>query len=279
MKRFLLPYLLFFLSAEIHGQIAHDTAGCRFFQPFAGYKSWTSPAKGTFYLTWGYNKDAYTKTDVRVHSSDEKVDFTLYDMTARDHAQWKDILRVQPSIPQYDYRLGYWLPNGKFGIEANFDHAKYIVNDWQHVHMNGNIYGEHFDTDTTVDPDHFLHLEHTDGANLLMLNLMFRAPLFASTHAHLFWIAKAGAGVVIPRSDVTLWGLRWNHCFHIAGPTTGIETGFRLEFYKYFFFEPTIKGAYCDFKNVLARDNILISHQFFAGMGILCAGFQVPLGK
>lgn len=235
--------------------------------------------KGTFYIAWGYNKDWYTKTDVHVHDDvNHTMDFTLYDMTARDHPQWQDILRVQPSIPQYGYRVGWWMPNGKFGVELNFDHAKYIVNDWQKVHLNGTIFGENYNTDTIVNPDHFLHLEHTDGANFLMANVMFRHQLIRAKHIQSYWIIKAGGGIVIPRSDVTLFGQRWNHCFHVAGQVAGVETGFRTEFYRYFFLETTFKGAYANYPNVLAINNVLISHRFGAAMAEIHFGFQFPVG-
>lgn len=272
--KYFIPFVLLLLPFSLSSQ--SDSAAFSF--------NTKTKNKGTYYIAWGYNKDYYTKTDVHVHDDVNKtMDFTLYDMTARDHPQWQDIFRVQPSIPQYGYRMGYWAPwNGKlghFGVELNFDHAKYIVNDNQTVHLKGNIYGKEYDTDTLVTSEGFLHLEHTDGANFLMLNIMYRRQLLDKKFIRSFWMVKAGAGMVIPRSDVTLFGMRWNHCFHVAGQVAGIETGLRTEFFKYFFLETTIKGAYANYANVLAITPVLISHDFSAFMMEFHLGFQFPVGK
>ncbi|GAB4134477.1 MAG: hypothetical protein Fur0041_07790 [Bacteroidia bacterium] len=235
--------------------------------------------RGTFYLAFGYNKNYYSSSDIRVHDASGDMDFTLHNMKAHDRPHFNEIFKVAISIPQYGYRLGYWLPGGKYGVEVNFDHAKYIVNDYQTVRMKGYLNGQQYDLDTLVDPDHFLHLEHTDGANFLMANFMLRHFLYRNGFIGISAIGKAGMGVVIPRSDVTLFGQRWNHCFHIAGEVYGIETGFRIELFRYFFLEPTVKGVFCNFRNVLAVDDILISHKFRDGMILLHGGFQFPLGK
>jgi hypothetical protein len=238
----------------------------------------TKPKKGTFYFGWGYNKNYYSTTDVRVHDASGDYDFTLYDMKAHDHTHFNELLVVQPSIPQYGYRIGYWMPNQKYGIELKFDHAKYIVYDYQTVHLKGRINDINYDTDTLVDPS-FMHLEHTDGANFLMLNFMYRMPLLEHKKIHIYGVVKYGAGIVIPRSDVTLFGQRWNHCFHVAGQVTGAEAGVRAEFGKYFFIEPSVKGVFCNYNKVLAIDDALISHRFWDGMILLDIGFQIPMGK
>lgn len=279
-NRLLLTLSAFLFSLSLFCQVAGDTA-----YPVREAGSFTNSwktDKGRFYIAWGYNKDYYSKTDVRVHDDETNtMDFTLYDMKAHDHPQWQDIFRVQMSIPQYGYRAGYWFPwNGRlghFGIEANFDHAKYIVYDDQTVHMKGQLFGRQVDTDTLVTYS-FMHLEHTDGANFLMLNLMYRRNLYDTKHLTGFWMLKAGAGIVIPRSDVVLFGEEWNHCFHVAGQVAGVETGLRNEFFRYFFLETTIKGAYANFANVLAWNPVLISHRFSAFMMEWHFGFQFPMG-
>lgn len=276
-KRLLFSAFIALLPFFLYSQVSPDTTG-----GFTRSEYRSKKVKGTYYITWGYNKDYYSKTDVHVHDDEtHTMDFTLYDMKAHDHPQWKDILRVQPSIPQYGYRMGYWMPAnsrlGGFGIELNFDHAKYIVYDYQTVHIKGQIHGTQVDCDTLVSYS-FMHLEHTDGANFLMLNLMYRKPLFHTKHIEGFGMVKAGGGIVIPRSDVVLFGQEWNHCFHVAGQVFGVETGFRTEFFRYFFLEQTIKGAFANYATVLAINPVLISHHFSTFMMELHFGFQFPLG-
>lgn len=234
--------------------------------------------KGTFYIGFGYNKNWYSKSDVRIHDESGDYDFTLSNMKAHDRTHFNEIFKVAISIPQYGYRIGYWMPNGAYGFEIKFDHAKYIVYDNQTVHLEGKILGETYDTDTLVD-DNFLHLEHTDGANFLMANFMYRKGIYASRFVQIYGVGKFGAGIVVPRSDVTLFGQRWNHCFHNAGQIVGTEVGVRFELFRFFFIEPSAKCAFANFNKVLAIDDVLISHRFWDGMLLLDGGFQFPLGR
>jgi hypothetical protein len=234
-------------------------------------------ARGSFYFAWGYNKNWYSTTDVRVHDESGDYDFTIYDLKAHDHTHLNELFNVALSIPQYGYRIGYWMPNQKWGFEVKFDHAKYIVYADQRARIEGKIMDQYVNTDTLVT-DQFLHLEHTDGANFLMLNGMWRKTLWQKGKIRFSGEVKFGMGVVVPRSDVTLFGERWNHCFHLAGWIVGAETGVRVELGRYFFIEPSTKVAFANFKNVLAVDDVLISHRFWDGMLLMDFGVQIPLG-
>ncbi|HLG03184.1 MAG TPA: hypothetical protein VI731_06290 [Bacteroidia bacterium] len=239
--------------------------------------------KGEFYFAYGYNKNWYSRTNVRIHGDNGKTDFTLYKMKAHDRTHFKDLFKVQPSIPQYGYSIGYWMPRkgilGNFGFELKFDHAKYIVDDYQRVWMEGKVDDNSYSTDTLVDPINFLHLEHTDGANFLMFNVMWRHYFIELKKFRLFGFVKAGAGIVIPRTDVTLFGQRWNHCFHVAGQVAGMESGFRGQIGNIFFFDLSAKGVYCNFKNVLAVNPYMISHAFWDGMVLFDIGANFQLGR
>ncbi|TND09198.1 MAG: hypothetical protein FD123_1601 [Bacteroidetes bacterium] len=240
--------------------------------------------KGLFYIAWGYNANRYSKSTLHFFDESGDYDFTLHKMTARDRPQLRDIFRVQPSIPQYGYRMGYYFPQSDWGVEMNFDHAKYIVNDYQTVRLTGRIGDLTFDKDTLVDPGNFMHLEHTDGANFLLANIMRRWQLAASPgqKLRLSGILKAGAGIVIPRSNVILWGVNSNRCFHIAGQIAGVETGARLDYYgRYFvlFLEATAKGSLANFNKVLGVGDGLVSHRFATASLLLHGGLAFPLGR
>jgi hypothetical protein len=234
--------------------------------------------RGKFYFAWGYNKNWYSRSDIHVFDESGANNFTLYDMKAHDRTHINELFKVALSIPQYGYRIGYWLPKSKFGIELKFDHAKYIMYDDQTARVKGSINGVYIDKDTLVDKN-FLLLEHTDGANFLMLNIMYRHDFIAKRFITVAGVGKFGAGIVVPRSDVTLFGQRWNHCFHVAGQIAGFEAGVRTELFRYFFIEASVKGVYANFNKVLAINDFLISHRFWDGMVLLDAGFQFPIGK
>lgn len=246
--------------------------------------------KGTFYGGWGYNKDWFSKSDLHfkntsntynpVTKTNDLYDFTVYDAKAKDRTGFKDILHTDLSIPQYVYRFGYYF-NDKhnLGIEINFDHVKYVMINNQTLRVKGMIHGEAIDQDTLISPDNFLHFEHTNGANFLMINFMKRQRLLHSKNEHhqLFAIAKPGFGVVIPKTEVVLFGQEQDNCFHIAGYCAGLEVGFRYEAFKYVYLEYTGKGAFADYRNVLVIGEGKANHHFWAFENILVLGLQIPL--
>lgn len=275
MNKFLSAIFLFlFISTSVSAQ--QDSVSRSSYKPSGNCKR--IDERGKFYFAWGYNKNWYSRSDIHVFDESGANNFTLYDMKAHDRTHLNELFSVALSIPQYGYRIGYWLPKSKFGIELKFDHAKYIMYDKQTARVKGSINGVYMDKDTLVDED-FLLLEHTDGANFLMLNAMYRHDFLSGRWITVAGVGKFGAGIVIPRSDVTLFGQRWNHCFHVAGQIAGFEAGIRTELFRFFFVEASAKGVYANFNKVLAIDNFLISHRFWDGMILLDAGFQFPIGK
>ncbi len=246
--------------------------------------------KGSFYIGWGYNKDWFSKSDLHfkntsnefnpVTKTNDSYDFTVYAAKAKDRTGFKDILRTDLTIPQYVYRVGYFFNNkNDFGLELNFDHVKYVVRDYQTLHVKGTIQGKYIDQDTLITPADFLHFEHTNGANFLMLNFMKRQQLLASKNGNhkLAAIGKLGAGIVIPKTDVFLFGQEVDNRFHIAGYCTGLEVGLRYEAFKYVYLEYTGKGSFANFTNVLVIGSGKANHYFWTAENILVFGFQIPI--
>jgi len=237
--------------------------------------------KGTFYFSWGYNRAWYSKSDIHFkNSKSDNYDFTLYKLTAQDRkSDYQDFWTKDLSIPQYVYRFGYYLNDKRnLGFEINFDHTKYVMDGNQVAHLKGTIRGVYYDTDTIVGPG-LLKFEHTDGANFLLFNIMKRHYIFKSSNQKhwLSFVGKAGVGIVIPRSDVYLFGVEMNNKFHVAGYVTGIEIGLRYDLFKYFYVEPTIKGVFANYLNALTVGTGKANHHFWAFETIGTFGFQFPL--
>ena len=183
--------------------------------------------------------------------------FTLHNAVAHDRGDFDAIYKKSGdiSIPQYNYRFGFYLNNSHSkAIELNFDHAKYIVTDGQKVHVTGIIDGEQVDGDSVLNPHSFLHFEHTDGANWLHLNYMQQNTLLFTAYKSrplLTTVWKAGAGINIPRTDFTWRGDRLNNNFHVAGYNISVEAGVRTYITRKLFFECTGKTGFVKYINAL----------------------------
>ncbi len=261
--------LIFCLT--VHGAHAQEMCNC---------PQQVKTGKGTFYLTWGYNLDWFSKSDLHFRGNDfGGYDFTLYDVKARDRASLDKIGNSPISVPQYVYRLGYYFNNKhNTGIEINFDHAKYIMVRDQTVRLKGRIGEQNYDKDTLVGKD-FLLFEHTNGANFLLVNFLKRHTLLTSTNKKhwVSFVGKVGAGMVIPKTDVTLFGTRLDNKFHLAGYVMGLDAGLRYDAFKYFFIEASVKGVFANYTNVLTVGDGKAHHYFFAAETIFSAGLQMAL--
>ncbi|HSN59867.1 MAG TPA: hypothetical protein VLR49_02960, partial [Ferruginibacter sp.] len=180
---------------------------------------------------------------------------------------------LEISIPQYNYRLGFYI-NKKHSkaIELNFDHIKYVVTDGQKVRVTGNISGKPVDGDSILNPGTFLHLEHTDGGNLLHINYVQQNTILKTADkkravVNLLW--KVGAGINIPRTDFTYRGDRLNNNFHIAGYNVSAEAGARYYPFKKIFLEFTGKSGYVKYINALANTTQLKGSRVTHGFGYI----------
>lgn len=235
--------------------------------------------KGRIYFAWGYNKDYFSKSDIHfINEGSDHYDFTLKGVDATDRPGYNQIFQSNISIPQYVYRIGYYFNDkNDLGIEINFDHTKYVMIDNQTAHLTGTIHDQYYDVDTLVTPG-FLRFEHTNGANFLMINFLKKHKFHVSNNNQhvLNLVGKIGGGVVIPKTDVTLFGERLDNVFHVAGYVAGMETGLRYEFRKYLFSEAVVKGTFANYNNVLTVGTGKADHTFFAGEFILTVGVQLP---
>jgi len=228
------------------------------------------------YLQWGYNTEWYTNSTIHFRDNINGVnhDFKIYKAKAHDRNDMDAIVKepIQISVPQYNYRIGFYL-NKKHtrAIEINYDHAKYIVYDSQLLHAKGTIGSTYFDKDTAFNYTQ-LHFEHTNGANFYQINYVRQYSLMKNARKTIFsGIWKAGAGILIPKTDVTLSGKRVDNRFHIAGYCLGAEGGLRWFISRRLFLEGTGKAGFANYTNALATGGGRVNHSFayFEVIGLL----------
>ena len=230
--------------------------------------------KGVAYFAFGSHRAWYTKSDITLISQKNPAfNFTLNNARARDDQG----LRWDDNAPQYSYEFGYYFKKKNFGIEFQFHHLKYIMRDDQVIHMTGQIDGTKYDLDTLVTRD-FIAFQHCDGANYAMLNYVKWKNLLMSKNQKnsLDLVLKAGAGLVIPKTESTIMGKYYHDKYAISGYVVGLEGGLRFNFLTNGFLETSFKGAYANYSHFLIADGHGHQH-WFSGQINLLLGFQIPL--
>ena len=200
--------------------------------------------KCKFYLYWGWNRSAYSTSDINFKGSDH--DFTLSNVKAKDRQtpfQWDVYFGPkQLSIPQYNFRLGYaW--NEKYEFSIAVDHMKYVMVQDQKVTANGIIavgsdrYDDNYINDTIELYQDFLKYEHTDGLNYLQVSFRRRDQLWTKKWLRLIWINGLEVGALMPKTNVRLINKPQNDEFHFAGYGMSVISGLKLEAGKHLFLQ------------------------------------------
>lgn len=217
----------------------------------------TPHQKGNFYFYWGWNFDAYTKSDI--HFTGKDYDFTLQKVSAKDRQSPLEAnTYLNPgnaTIPQYNFRMGYFFKN-HWNVSIGIDHMKYVVTQNQTVGIDGSIHNSNTPYDSNYNrgkvqltPD-FLKFEHTDGLNYLNAEVRRTFPLLTFAKSSLNGTAGAGFGALVPRTNTTLLSKDRYDEFHLAGFGIAAVGGLNFTFFKYFFIQTEVKFGFIDMPDI-----------------------------
>ncbi len=227
--------------------------------------------KGYLYLAGGSHRIFYTPGDVRViRRKDPAFDFTLEKVRARDEGGLKF-----ETAPQFSYTIGYYFSKKKFGIEYQYDHIKYFAREGQTVRMKGTLNGVTYDQDTVVT-DEFFRLEHSDGGNYAMINVVKWLPLSKKGKNPPELLVKGGMGIVNPKTNSRIAGHIRDDRYNLSGYVVGFELGVRVHVGKYFFATGTFKGAFANYNHFLI-DGGYGKQKWFSAQFNYMIGGQFPL--
>ncbi len=233
------------------------------------------------YVQWGYNREIYSKSNLHFLNGDQ-YNFTIHDARASDKPDFQAFADapLQVTIPQYNYRIGFYLDAAHANaIELNFDHAKYVMDLGQSLRITGTIKGEPIDETRLIQPN-YVYLEHTDGANFYHLNYVRQTPLLiGAAFTRLSIVNKAGVGVVIPKSKVTIFDNTLDNKFHLAGYVASVEAGIRYYPLKNLYAEINGKGGFANYLNALTIEGGRVTHHFWYCETIGLIGYDFRFGK
>lgn len=249
--------------------------------------------KGKMFIYWGWNRADYSNSDI--HFTGENYDFTLYDVTAQDRITPFSFDYFHPTkitSPQTNFRIGYFL-NDHYTISIGIDHMKYVVDAYQTVTIDGTIntgtpYDGVYDNDNIRLTHDFLQLEHTDGLNYVNIELKRFDEIghFIGMNHKNFQLnitEGIGAGVLYPKTDVTLFGRERYDNHHLSGWGVSAGVGLNLTFFKHFFIQSDVKFGYIKLPTIRTTvnplDNASQSFTFLERTLVFGAKFNILKGK
>jgi len=278
-----------------------------FAQEEIAVERYTAHNKGKFFVSWGGNRESYTKSDVNFRGKD--YNFTVNDMKAHDKPKGYHIDYVNPAnmtIPQTNFRMGYFFSD-HYSVAIGWDHMKYVMTQNQIANVTGNINlpadqaGSYYNGDynnTPVDmsqhgaqeggiaggtqgnPPAFLMYEHTDGLNYVNTEVSRHddvSEYFGITNTDKVQINLTeglGAGLLYPKTNTTLLGKERHDDFHVSGYGLSAKAGINFTFFKYFYLQGELKGGYInmqDIKTTRSNDDSA-SQDFFFLQRIIAVG-------
>ncbi len=290
-------FLLFFLTISAFAQDSMQIT-----------EKFTAHNKGKFFISWGGNRESYTKSDVNFRGKD--YNFTVENMTAHDKPKGWHVDYINPAnmtIPQTNFRMGYFISD-HYSVAIGWDHMKYVMTQNQTANVNGYINlpadqsGSYYNgvyNNRPVDMSlngaqeggfekgstqpgipAFLMYEHTDGLNYVNtevsrhddISKLFKLPNTDKVQINL--TEGLGAGLLYPKTNATVLGKQRHDDFHVSGYGLSAKAGINFTFFKYFYIQGELKGGYINMQDIrtTASNDDKASQDFFFFQRIIAFG-------
>ena len=274
MKKFLLSSALLFVTVSVFSQ-----------ETIKSQDKYTSHNKGKFFVSWGGNRDSYSKSDITFKGTD--YNFTIYDVTAHDKPKGWHVDYINPgrmTIPQTNFRMGYFV-NDHYSVAIGVDHMKYVMNQDIIVRYTGNYpnrysYAEGFGDHLVRLTESFLTFEHTDGLNYVNtevsrhddISKIFNIKDTDKIQVNL--TEGIGAGFLFPKTNAKVFNKERHDDFHVAGYGASVKAGLNVTFFKHFYIQTEVKGGYINMPDIQTTfsDTDSASQEFFFFQKIIAIG-------
>lgn len=248
-----------------------------------------SHAQGTLFGYWGYNRSAYTKSNIRF--AGPGYDFTMNGAVAHDNPSpvssgyYWDLASI--TVPQFNARVGYYFRH-HWAISFGYDHMKYIFQDKNEVTLSGEIdagvdnvtnWSGVYSSEPIVTDRNTFHYENSDGLNYLRLELMRTDMLVAFGEKDQFAISSnvgVATGTILSFNDFDFAGTKSVRTISMSGYGLSAHASLRFEFFRHVFIQTQFSGGFNHQLKVRTRRNDPTSfakHAYGYGMFDTSVGF------
>lgn len=213
--------------------------------------------KGAMFVFWGWNRAAYTNSNVHFQGAD--YDFTIHSMIARDRQSpvnfYNYLHPLRVTIPQTNFRAGFFILDN-LAIVLGVDHMKYVMDQQQTARITGTIGNPYYagmihDGKIDLTNTRFLTYEHTDGLNYINLGVEKYLPIFGNRWFDMNWSYGAGFGFMLPKSNVRIFDNTRSDRFHLAGFGADARTNLNLIFWKHLQLRAEFKVGYINMPDIM----------------------------
>lgn len=221
--------------------------------------------KGGFYFYWGYNRSAYTESDL--HLVGRGYDFTMKDLSASDNYEKLSMTYLDPkkiTIPQFNLRLGYFFKDN-WALTVGYDHMKYLMNHPQDIILDGTIepgvsdlWSGEYDNELTTSNYDDIHYENSDGLNYIRFELARYFDLLSLGKNNWFRVraqAAVSTGIILSFNDLNFANQFDRKTISVSGYGLSLHPGLRLEFFNHVFLQANLSGGFIHQVKVRTRPN------------------------
>jgi hypothetical protein len=246
---------------------------------------YTAHNKGKFFVSWGGNRENYSKSDVTFKGKD--YNFTIDNITAHDKPKGFHIDYINPArmtIPQTNFRIGYFISN-HYSVAIGVDHMKYVMTQNQTATITGIIAANSasdgiYNNTPKVLTEGFLMFEHTDGLNYVNTEFARHddiSSLFKIGNTDKIQVnitEGVGVGLLYPKTNTRLLGKERHDDFHVSGYGTSLKAGLNITFFKHFYIQGELKGGYINMQDIRTTQSTedSASQDFFFFQRVIAIG-------
>jgi hypothetical protein len=238
--------------------------------------------KGKMYAYWGWNYDAYSKSDISLKGADYNIKLSKVKATdSHTEVSYNNYLKLdRVTIPQTNFRIGYFIKNN-LAVSLGVDHMKYVMQQNQTVNVKGvitrpGIYAKTYNGPQVLTED-FLTFEHTDGLNYVHAEVEKYTTFYHAKTSKLIvnGYYSGGLGILLPKSNVKFLDYERTDRYHVSGFGVSAATGLQAVFFKRIILRLEGKAGYINMPNIILHKKGVEGkgkQQFFFAEGFVAIG-------
>ncbi|MBD0830563.1 hypothetical protein [Aestuariibaculum sediminum] len=232
---------------------------------------YTSSNKGKFFVSWGGNREKFSKSDITFEGED--YNFTIKDATAHDKPKGWHIDYINPTritIPQTNVKVGYFISEN-YTLSLGIDHMKYVMDRNRErvldgyidlpLSEDGSLYNGTYNNESYFVSEDFLKFEHTNGLNYVYAEIARFddiSSFFGINNTDKFQINLTegfAAGALVPKTNTTLLQKDRYDEFHLSGYGVSATAGLHFLILKHFFIQTDLRGGYINMPDIRTTSN------------------------